>query len=91
MYRVEPGISDKSFGIHVAELVKFPTRLSIWPRGKLLSFEHINVGGDTDPYVNANGPSVTNEEISVGVEKLKDLLVAWRKECIDPETQGFLK
>ena len=22
------------------------------------------------------------------MEKLKDLLVAWRKECIDPETQG---
>ncbi|QFZ27592.1 putative DNA mismatch repair protein [Clavispora lusitaniae] len=88
MYRVEPGISDKSFGIHVAELVKFPTKIVNMAKRKASELQHINVGGDTDPYVNSKRTKCTNEEISVGVEKLKDLLVAWRKECIDPETQG---
>lgn len=87
MYRVEPGISDKSFGIHVAELVKFPTKIINMAKRKASELQHINTGGDIDPYVSSKRSKCSNAEISAGVDKLKKLLVAWRAQCVDPETQ----
>lgn len=87
MYRVEPGISDKSFGIHVAELVKFPTKIINMAKRKASELQHINAGSDIDPYVSSKRSKCNTEEIAVGVEKLKKLLVAWRSQCVDAETQ----
>lgn len=87
MYRVEPGISDKSFGIHVAELVKFPTKIINMAKRKASELQHINTGGDIDPYVSSKRSKCSTDEIAVGVEKLKKILVAWRAQCVDPETQ----
>lgn len=87
MYRVEPGISDKSFGIHVAELVKFPTKIINMAKRKASELQHINVGSDIDPYVNGKRTKCSNAEVSVGVDKLKQILVSWKTQCIDPATQ----
>lgn len=91
MYRVEPGISDKSFGIHVAELVKFPTKIINMAKRKASELQHINAGGDIDPYVSSKRSKCSSAEISAGVDKLKKLLVAWRAQCVDPETQKCTK
>lgn len=87
MYKVEPGISDKSFGIHVAELVKFPTKIINMAKRKASELQNLNAGSDADPYVSSKRTKCTNEEISVGVEKLKTILLAWKEQCIDPETR----
>lgn len=87
MYRVEPGISDKSFGIHVAELVKFPTKIINMAKRKASELQSLNAGSDADPYVSNKRTKCSNEEISAGVEKLKTILLSWKDECIDPETQ----
>lgn len=87
MYKVEPGISDKSFGIHVAELVKFPTKIINMAKRKASELQNLNPGSDADPYVSSKRTKCSNEEISVGVEKLKKILVAWKDQCIDPETK----
>lgn len=86
MYKVEPGISDKSFGIHVAELVKFPAKIINMAKRKASELQNLNPGSDADPYVSSKRTKCTNEEITVGVEKLKKILLAWKAECIDPET-----
>ncbi|PYD07443.1 DNA mismatch repair protein MutS, partial [Pseudomonas syringae pv. pisi] len=73
MYRVEPGISDKSFGIHVAELVKFPTKIINMAKRKASELQSLNAGSDADPYVSNKRTKCSNEEISAGVEKLKTI------------------
>lgn len=88
MYKVEPGISDKSFGIHVAELVKFPTKIINMAKRKASELQHINAGSDIDPYVNGKRTKCSNSEVSIGVDKLKKILVSWREQCMDPETQS---
>lgn len=87
MYKVEPGISDKSFGIHVAELVKFPKKIINMAKRKASELQNINVGSDTDPYVSSKRSKCSNEEISEGVEKLKKVLIEWKGQCVDPDTQ----
>lgn len=87
MYKVEPGISDKSFGIHVAELVKFPTKIINMAKRKASELQNLNAGSDADPYVSSKRTKCSNDEISVGVEKLKKILLSWKDECIDPETK----
>lgn len=89
MYRVEPGISDKSFGIHVAELVKFPVKIINMAKRKASELQNIGAGGggDTDPYVSNKRLKCTDEEIGVGVEKLKQILLEWRSKCVDAKTQ----
>lgn len=87
MYRVEPGISDKSFGIHVAELVKFPTKIINMAKRKASELQNINIGSDIDPYVSNKKTKCSNAEISTGVETLKEVLIAWKAQCMDPNTQ----
>lgn len=72
MYRVEPGVSDKSFGIHVAELVKFPAKIVNMAKRKA-----DELGGD------GKRSKCTPEEIQQGIEKLKGVLIKWREQCYD--------
>lgn len=86
MYKVEPGISDKSFGIHVAELVKFPAKIINMAKRRASELQNINVGSDTDPYVSNKRTKCSNEEIGAGVEKLKKVLLEWKSQCADGAT-----
>lgn len=72
MYRVEPGVSDKSFGIHVAELVKFPSKIVNMAKRKAHE-----LGGD------GKRSKCTAEEIQQGTETLRRVLKEWRNECYD--------
>lgn len=82
MYKVIPGISDKSFGIHVAELVKFPTKIINMAKRKASELQNINVGSDQDPFVSSKKTKCSNEEIELGVRNLKDILTKWRSQCV---------
>ncbi|RKP32412.1 DNA mismatch repair protein [Metschnikowia bicuspidata] len=82
MYKVKPGISDKSFGIHVAELVKFPPKIINMAKRKASELQNIIVGSDQDPFVSNKKTKCTNSEIVLGVSKLKEILVKWRGQCL---------
>ncbi|QBM87010.1 DNA mismatch repair protein MSH2 [Metschnikowia aff. pulcherrima] len=82
MFKVEPGISDKSFGIHVAELVKFPSKIINMAKRKASELQNISVGSGTDPYVSNKRTKCNNEEIGEGLEKLKRILKQWKSSCV---------
>ncbi|KAG7666408.1 MSH2 [[Candida] subhashii] len=82
MYKVEPGISDKSFGIHVAELVKFPTKIINMAKRKASELQE-EKQDDPDVYIQSKRTKCSPEEIGVGIEKLKAILKKWKSECYD--------
>lgn len=77
LYKVEPGISDQSFGIHVAEVVKFPQKIVSMAKRKAAELEEYNDNKE-DPYVADKRSKCTNEEVAHGSELLKKILKEWR-------------
>lgn len=80
LYKVEPGISDQSFGIHVAELANFPENVVKLAKRKADELE--NFGHDekqTEPEV----PSEVTEE---GIQIIEEFLSAWSSR--GPVTDG---
>ncbi|KAK9473722.1 muts domain V-domain-containing protein [Dipodascopsis tothii] len=76
LYKVEPGVSDQSFGIHVAELVRFPPKVIAMAKRKA-----DELADDATPHPAAK---CSKTEIADGSALLRDLLREW-KSRVDAE------
>lgn len=92
LYKVEPGISDQSFGIHVAEVVKFPPKVVKMARRRLKELEDYE--GDNDEDVEKKmTKKFSKEEVRDGHILLRKILKEWADSVdLDKEnSQEILK
>ncbi|KAF2260798.1 DNA mismatch repair protein-like protein msh-2 [Lojkania enalia] len=82
LYKVEPGVCDQSFGIHVAELVRFPQKVINMAKRKADELEDFS-GKHEEGFVQAS-----KEEVEEGSKLLKEMLCKWKA---DVESQGLTK
>ncbi|KAF2640358.1 DNA mismatch repair protein [Massarina eburnea CBS 473.64] len=82
LYKVAPGICDQSFGIHVAELVRFPRKVINMAKRKADELEDFSSKHE-DGFQQAS-----KEDVEKGSRLLKEILVKWKAEV---ESQGLTK
>jgi DNA mismatch repair protein MSH2 len=72
LYKVDEGVCDQSFGIHVAELVRFPEKVVNMAKRKADELE------DFEGKHEQGLENVAREDVERGSELLKDVLVKWK-------------
>ncbi|VEU21518.1 DEKNAAC102617 [Brettanomyces naardenensis] len=72
LYKVEPGVSDQSFGIHVAEIVKFPSKIILMSKRKASELD------DSQSQDSAKRPRFSNDDVLKGKDDLKKVLRTWK-------------
>lgn len=79
LYKVEPGVSDQSFGIHVAEAVKFPSKVVKMAKRKAAELEDYEHEDDDDALRNIS-KKMSREEVRHGSDLLRSVLKEWAKQ-----------
>jgi DNA mismatch repair protein MSH2 len=76
LYKVEPGICDQSFGIHVAELVRFPDKVVRMAKRKADELEDFTSKHEGDGL----GTQYDKEDVENGSALLKEVLIRWKDQ-----------
>ncbi|KZT28144.1 DNA mismatch repair protein [Neolentinus lepideus HHB14362 ss-1] len=77
LYKVEPGVCDQSFGIHVAQLANFPESVVKLAKKKAEELEEFNTDGDRDE------PQFSKEDTDAGIKIVEDLMRTWASRIPD--------
>jgi len=84
LYKVEPGVCDQSFGIHVAELANFPENVVKLAKRKAEELEDF---GETAPVAPSK---YSRQEMEEGAKLVEDVFRAWTTQNRNAGTEDII-